>query len=274
MKKEVSQYLERYSNPKNTNYLEIKVKKNEDLVKKWILGRPKNPYYPSNKEGDIQKDDLEYYALLDWTLPRINYKYELFEMNNILEYNKYCSRNNYKIVRSSIIPVVKINNENHWILGTFHDYKDQENLIIADFGGKCEKEDETKQNILGFEPEETYYFRCKPLNCALRELEEESRGVLTKIIKERIQNYQNIVVFEGSNYNRKEKIYFMFVLLDYNEVKDAPYNFQQKKQKEKKGEKLGNINFFPQNDIFSRKLRTSRDLTDLITNIKNKNVSF
>jgi hypothetical protein len=267
----VQEYIKRYSNDKTVQFLNFKINRYPELIKKWILGRVKNPYYPIGRNKNIQKGDLEYYALLDWIIPSKNFDYKISNMNNMLDYDKYCSKNNGKIVRSSIIPFVKINGENYWLLGSFQDYTDPNNLILADFGGSCEKQDETKINPLGFK-KEALYFSCKAFNCAFRELKEESRNVLTEIVKENIQDFNNVIVFEGTHYKRNEKIFFMFLFLDYDKVKDVPEKF--KNTKETGEEKLGNLEFYKQKDIFSRKYRTSKNLTDLVTNIKNKNIPF
>lgn len=269
----VNDYLKKYSNPKKLGYLKNKEKMYQDLINKWIVNRPKNPYYPFFDEKGIRTEDPEYYALLDWIIPSVNFNYQFINMESMLDYNKYCLKNEYKLVRSSIIPFVKINGENYWLLGSFHDYKDPNNLILADFGGKCEKIDEKQKNILTLEleDEKIYYFSCQALNCALRELNEESRGVLTEIVNEEIQNSKNIVLFEGTHYKKKEMVTFLFMFLDYEKVKDVPNKFNLVP---KKGEKLGGLNFYRQSDILNKKYRTSKNLTDLIIKMKNKIVTI
>ena len=44
---------------------------------------------------------------------------------------KYCENRNVR--RSSIIPIVKLENSNYWLLNNFKDYEDTNDPILGDF---------------------------------------------------------------------------------------------------------------------------------------------
>jgi len=247
----VRQYKSRYFNIKNLKK-ELKKKEygNEKLINKWIIGRPKNPYYPKPEyeKDTIRKDDAEYYALLDWLLPKFKYNYSQVPFSKIFE------KDNYKIERSSIIPYyIDQNGKMFWLLNSFHDYpfyNDPENLILGDIGGKCEQKDKEEGK-----------FKNEALNCAVREFNEETRDVLKDKINILILLSEFILVFEGRNDFFKKKIYFFFVKFKYDDIKDVPEKFRQT---EEKRENLGDVDFYPSTEILNRNLRTSRDFTGLI----------
>ena len=130
----IQDFNKRYSN--KPRWLEVIANDNNYYVDKFILGKLKNPFY---KQGNsfIKKGDKEYYALTDWIIPNKKYQY----IHNIT-WKEFCNDKN--VVRSSIIPVVKINDENYWILGSFKDYQETENPILIGFGGQCEKKDKKR----------------------------------------------------------------------------------------------------------------------------------
>lgn len=240
-------------------FLNNMAEKNQMLINKWILGKPKNLYYKVNNVSPINKNDNEYYALILWTIPSKIYDYKELNKRSNNFWNKYCNSTN--TIRSSIIPFVNFEGKKIWLLGSFHDYDNTENPILTDFGGKCEAED--RRN------------KCPNLRCAMRELEEESKNLLSEVINSAIQNQDNYTVFEGtyiknkhSKYPKNEHIYFMFVQVKYDDVKDIPTLFSQKKSESlelgKQVEKLGKLGFYDQNDLLNFKYRTSKNLTDLI----------
>lgn len=205
-----------------------------NLVDKWINGKRKGS--PSN--------------LRKWTIPEVNYVYRELPYTGINgnygENDK--SQKDYKMLRSSIIPIINMDGENYWLLGSFHDYVGIGDPILTDFGGRKEKKTET------------------PLDCALRELKEESKGLLTEPVLKALSykgNDRKVTVFEGRDDENKQKIYFFIVVLNYNDVKDIPKRFEKVPYLTK--EKLGPINFYPQNSIRSRGLRTSKNLTDFVS---------
>ena len=232
--------------------LDKKAQNNTELVNSWILGKPKNAYYTPNDTSPITKNDDEYYALLDWIIPNEEFKYREINKQTEKEFIKeYCDVTNYKLKRSSIIPFVNRNGENCWLLGSFHDYEKTKYPILADFAGSCEEKDKND---------------CAPLNCAMRELNEESKGLLPNIVRNAIRNSNNFVIFEGKN-TKGDILYFMFVKLNYEDVKDIPDKFS--KIKEIKGqEKFGPLRFYRQSDILNREYRTSKNLTDLVSMLK------
>ncbi len=220
------------------------------LVKKWILNRPVNDLYLENRKMNkkyIERGDLEYYALIDWTLPSISYDYSEVSLESVI---KMKSSENI-IYRSSFIPVTIINGEYYWLLGSFHDYPDN---ILSDFGGKYEKYD---KNII---------------ECASRELNEESLGVLSSYVSDAIKNPKNLAIFKGTNEKTKTELYFTFVYIAYKNIKDVPKNFEIKqkrkieedKHEKKSSEKFGNMNFYKQSDIHNFNYMLSKNLTDLI----------
>ena len=194
--------------------LDIVAANNSPLVEKWILNSKKNPIYKYNK-GIVTKGSTEYYALIDWTLPDTKYQYKVIKLKDL--------NDDYKLKRSSIIPFVKVNNQKYWLLGSFHDYEKTNTPILTDFAGTCEKRDFGKN-------------RPAALECALRELHEESKGLLDDIVEKRLTE-DNVVVFEGKNEQKKEKVIFIFVLIDMKEkeFENIQERFNQSYSKEKFG---------------------------------------
>ena len=226
------------------------------LVKKWILGQEKNRKYKQERgENKITKMDIEYLALVGWLLPDVRYEYKQVKQEEMCKFrNSETAKNKqYKLFRSSIIPVVNIDGVNHWILGSFADYADTENPILSDFAGRCESYDLKE--------------KCPVTACAMRELEEESKGLLTKYVTEAMTNPRNVAVFEGVNEDKKEKVYFIFVSLKYEDTKEVPSQFSKTDMSEinkNKKEKLGPIAFYKQSDVKNFKFRTAKNLTDFI----------
>lgn len=218
------------------------------LTEKWIVGSEKNRKYKQERGGNrITRMDTEYYALVSWLLPNVRYNYKQVSQENM------CSNDGYKLFRSSIIPVVKIEEENYWMLGSFADYEKTGNPILSDFAGRCEAIDMKES--------------CPATACALRELDEESSGLLSEYVREAMKNPRNIAVFEGISDERKEKVYFLFVSLKYEDVLHVPEKFSQTDMSEmnrNKKEKLGPIAFYKQSDVKNFKYRTAKNLTDFI----------
>jgi len=215
------------------------IAKNEKWLRdEWILGKKRNIRYKGNGKY-IKEGDLEYYALIDWTLPSITYEYHHIDLNEFLQHKK----NDYKIARSSFIPVVRIDEINNWLLGSFRDYEKSDNPILADFGGSCENRD--------------MEYVYPALECALREAKEESDGLLDSHINKAFKN-DNIVIFEGRNDYHRKKLFFIFIRLEYEDVKDIPHLFSRKKGKN------GALAFYKQSDVKSFKYRTSKNLTDFL----------
>ena len=220
------------------------------LVEKWILGQEKNRKYKQERGGNtITKMDTEYLALVGWLLPDVRYEYKQVKQEELCK-DKY---KKYKLFRSSIIPIVNIDGVNHWMLGSFADYADTGNPILSDFAGRCESYDLKE--------------KCPVTSCAMRELEEESKGLLTKYVTEAMKNPRNVDVFEGINEEKKEVLYFIFVSLKYEDVYQVPAQFSQTDMSElnkNKKEKLGPIAFYKQSDVKNFKFRTAKNLTDFI----------
>lgn len=211
---------------------------NEKLVEKWVDGR--------EKRAD----------LIEWMIPKVNYKYREVspqEVENSLE------QNNIYLARSSIIPVIKIHDQNFWFLGSFREYFKGER-ILSDFGGTCKyvkylrhEEDNKKSSE-------------SPLKCALRETREETKGLLNDSIENAIEK-GNYTIFEGKGKEkgstREHVIYFYVVFVDYRDIKDLPTKYLKAKKLVK--EKLGPLGFYLQANILNRVHRTARNLTDFVS---------
>ena len=172
-------FYEKFSKNYQRNRLQKIANRNSFLVNKFILNQQKNPFYTPNDTSPITKKDNEYFALIDWIIPEINYNYKII---SVIDYLK-----TEKVYRSSIIPVVKINGENYWLLGNFYDYENSGDPILADFGGKC-NENET------------------PFQCALRESSEESNKLLFNLL-ENVSNNDYIAIYEGTSNVNKETVF-------------------------------------------------------------------
>ena len=156
-----------------------------------------------------------------------------------------------KLVRSSFIPYIRINNKKYWLLGSFVDFPE----IKVDFGGKCHiKED--------------------PINCAIRELKEETFGVLVDPINKALKD-NRATIFKGFNENNRYKDRrVIFILVDMtnrldelDKIQSDIYNLTPKNNKEK----FGSLGFYSERDIYKGKdsntgeqIYTSYALTDFI----------
>jgi uncharacterized protein (DUF1015 family) len=138
-------------------------------------------------------------------------------------------------------------------MANFRDYENTQNSIVAGFGGRCEHRDRSV---------------CTSKTCLLREMAEESKNLLNEIVDKAWNDKERRTIFEGVN--GKDVIYFVFVLLDYEDVQDIPEIFRQMPEGK---EKLGNLGFYRQSDIRKRKVRTSSNLTDFISYL-NRNESY
>lgn len=262
--------------------LDVIARQEPSLIDKWIVDSKKNPFYRTDRRENrqfVEEGDDEYYALIEWILPSIRYRY------NIVPYDELCKNDGYELVRSSIIPIFLLNNRYYWFLGSFHDYdstnNNTNNPILADFAGKCDKRD---LNISS----------CPAIACALRELREETKNLLTRVIERELYekekyNKDNVVVFKGTyegekfddnkkkNVMTKEKIFFTFVLVNYNDVRDIPHLFDEKLEREEREterkrargervikERLGPLNFYRQGYLRQYRYRTSKNLTDFL----------
>ncbi len=231
-----------YSRPEKNRI--DKIASNERyLTNKWILGKEKNPYYKQENPGnEINRYDIEYLALADWILPKTRFAYR--EVTRA----QMCVPDEYKLIRASIIPIVDFRGEKCWLLGSFHDYEKTDNPILTDFGGTCEESDRRKP--------------CPATYCALRELQEESKGLLMGPILDSMKDKNKMAIFEGKN-DYKEKLYFIFVSVNYETIKHIPQQFMHTDRLDGK-EKFGPINFYAQFDIKKYSFRTAKNLTDFI----------
>jgi len=75
-----------------------------------------------------------------------------------------------------------------------------------------------------------------------------------------------MVIYQGKNY-KGTKIYFTFVELEYDDVKDVIEKFKIVPLEGK--EIFGNLNLYDQRDVKSGKYRTSKNLTDFLHYLRN-----
>lgn len=227
----IKYFNKKYSDKYQRNRLQKIADRNDYLVNRFILGEQKNPFYTPNDISPITKKDNEYYALIDWIIPNTKYKYKEISIKDYLK-----SENVY---RSSIIPVVKIDGENHWLLGNFYDYENSGDPILADFGGRCENGE-------------------TPFECALREAKEESKKLLYDLLKN-VSNKDYIAIYEGYN---KNKVIFTFIQIDLNDAEDIIEKFKNIPWIPGQ-ERFGDLKLYNQKDV--RLYRTSKNLTDLLS---------
>ena len=193
---------------------------------------------------------------IGYTTPKVRYRYELTNWNDYMA-NKY---DGYRNIRSSFIPVTTINDETYWLLGSFWDYP---NDILADFGGSCKMWEPPA--IKGKPvPKSQERNRQAPFGCAMIELHEESKGLLDQPILRSlgILDKNGFQIYQGKDDRRKEKVYFMFIPLNYEEVKDIPTIFETLPNPET--EKFGPLGFYKETDILQNKFRPTRNLQDFI----------
>ena len=187
--------------------------------------------------------------IIKYTQPKIKYEYSTITWDDYMR-NKY---DGYKTIRSSIIPIASINDKTHWLLGSFHDYP---RYICMDFGGSCIIEEGREIN------------RQFPFGCAINELHEESKGLLTQVILKNIgiTDPNQLHIYVGKARRPETKVFFFFVPVDYEEIKSIIDIFNSTPDID---EKLGPIDFYSEEDIFTSKILTTHHLTDFIDNLTN-----
>jgi len=260
--KMANSFPKRYYREFNQKRLE-RIGDGNNLTNQWILGKERNPYYLDKDTKYVTKRNIEYFALVDWTLPTIRYKYKQLKKE---EYYKLLredeeerkEKKNIKVVRASFLPMVRMYRnengrekmENYYFLGNFHDYEDTDMPILADFGGKCENKD---RNFL---------------ECAKRELGEESKHLLDDVINEELklfdEDFDRIEVYEGREEKSDEMVIFFVLLLekDYDFFEKINIEF---KELPRGKEFFGAPALYKQKDVKSRKYRTSKNLTDFVS---------
>jgi hypothetical protein len=182
--------------------------------------------------------------IIRYTVPKKNYQYEKITWDDYIR-NKH---DGYVNVRSSIIPVTVVNDEDYWLLGSFHDYP---NYICSDFGGSCILKEGRERN------------KQAPFGCAITELHEESKGLLTQIILKSIGTTQkeDLQIYLGKATRPEEKLFFFFVPVNYEEVRPIIDLFNNTPDID---EKFGPLAFYHQDDILKKKVLTTHHLTDFI----------
>ena len=160
-----------------------------------------------------------------------------------------------QMVRSGIIPYLIHENKIHWLLGSFHDYP---NEILMDFGGSCVTKRGANENK-------------SPFGCAIQELEEESKGLLTQNILKMIGSTDPNMfhIYVGKNHRENKKVYFFFVPIIYAEVYQIMLNFNNTPDRD---EKLGPMGIYPDTEIFEGRYLTTHNLTDFVNSLKESKV--
>ena len=97
-------------------------------------------------------------------------------------------RNDINVLRAGVIPYTIINNEIYWLMGKSNTGR------LGDFGGGCKSS-----------KKETAY------QCLIREVQEESSGILTGAIYEAIQRKEGVIVWASRS--RKDPPLFRYLLL-------------------------------------------------------------
>lgn len=208
--------------------------------------RQSSYYWFPNKDSQIKWYTDPYYRITPFD------KYN----RNFYHYKKACPKEIYrryeKLQRASIIPYIKYKGLKYWLLGSFNDYPE----VKTDFGGKCDQENTANM-------------------CSIRELSEETRGVLSGPIEEAIKDGLSIV-YRGRNIDNR---YTFFILVDVSNRLDALNKIQTNIEKaainDPKGEEFGPIGFYRDTELFKgtdhksgEKIYTTFALTDFINNIK------
>lgn len=222
----------------------------EDEVYPMIMEAPLSRHRPSSRTG------------VEHTIPRERYLYRQIPLE---EYMRNVYYPGYRVVRSSIIPYVIKDRKVYWLLGSFHDFSD----ILTDFGGDCVLRTPPKYDLQRGERQEMN--RQHQFGCAMLEVNEESKGLLTKPLLESfaVAGNNSIQIFQGYNRPAGSLVYFALVPLELETAERAIRDFPNVPSV--LNERLGPINLYPLEDILARKYRTSRNLTDFVDYLVLKN---
>ena len=187
-----------------------------------------------------------------YVIPRVRYDYQQSNWKNYMS-NEY---DGYRTIRSSFIPYILYKDQKYWILGSFHDFPKD---ILMDFGGSCKLFDPPtgrKQKI-------DYQHR---FGCAILELNEESKGLLVRPVLKSL-GLVNPDIYRGLDRTKKEDVWFVLVELDPKDIIDLSERFERA-PKVLKGEELGPLDFYSEQEIIDKKYRTSRNLTDFVDSLR------
>lgn len=209
--------------------------------------------------GDDRKlSDVEKQRKIEsYTIPKKTYNYSNATWDDYIS-NKW---DGYRTIRSSIIPITVIDGKTYWILGSFHDYP---RYILTDFGGNCVLQEGKETN------------RQTAFGCAILEVHEESKGLLTQMILRNIGliEKQTMEIYIGKINNSRrgqdDKVYFFFVPVNYEEIKQVIETFNSTSDI---SEKFGPLDFYEEEVLLSKtekQFLTSFNLTDLIKHLSNQ----
>lgn len=206
-------------------------------------------YSDDTKLSEAQREK----KIIHYTTPRQSFVYKRIPFEDYMSKSK----DDYATTRSGIIPLVAYNGITYWLLGSFHDYPGE---ILMDFGGGTVIEEKIKGK---WEANRQY-----PFGAAMLELEEESRGVLTLPVMKGLGAYKgktNIIVYEGKDPSRKEKVYFLIVPIDPVDGLAAPEKFNQAPSR---GENFGPMGLYPEIEVIDGKYKTTHVLTGFLEYMK------
>ncbi len=194
----------------------------------------------------------------NYTRPKVKYEYRNVTWEEFIS-DRYTG---YKSVRSSFIPIVIIDEERHWLLGSFHDFP---NDILMDFGGSCIKWDPPRKYAHGRTQSKNFQHQ---FGCAMLELNEESKGLLVQPVLHSLGTNKP-VVYRGTNRDRKEYVWFVLVQLPYEKVTNIPHEFEVSPYVHEE-EKLGPLGFYKEREILGKNFqhRTAQNLTDFINYLR------
>ena len=100
-------------------------------------------------------------------------------------------------IRSGVIPYTTINNEIYWLMGISKHY------LWSDFGGGCKvAKGET------------------PYLCLIRETNEETNGLLTKVVKDSIERKEGVFVWAAYDGNGNVIEYLVITPIPYQDYED------------------------------------------------------
>lgn len=140
-------------------------------------------------------------------------------------------RTDQSVIRSGVIPYTVINNEIFWLMGIDRYGR------LGDFGGGCRSS-----------KKETAY------SCCLREIDEESSGLLTKQIESQIRNKIGVFVWRARS--RKDPPIYRYLLF-------VPIIFQDVVTKFKPNYEVFALQWIRQNEVLNSKVDIYLFLTSI-----------
>lgn len=217
-----------------------------------------NPNGPRINEGywfKNLKSQVDWYT--DPNIRKANYEYKKLNPSDAkFEFEG--------LERASYVPYIKTRyGETYWLLGSFYDMPD----IKVDFGGKC-------YEWVGGQKVQT---ETIPIDCATRELGEETEGVLTNPILSALQDKRG-TVYRGVGSEGKVVVFIMVNMTDHlgeldtlqagGKLHTMQREIDERAMQRQGGELFGPLGFYNQKELLNGNILTSFNLTDFITNAR------